>query len=696
MKQLWADDWQYQPYAVPRRYTYGCAPLVSRADLQFDFGYIQQPDVVNATPFDTLFVPYNPGPWYVAIATQRQGFALDVHWVGTLVEDDVTVDRPGVSSGRQQLTAFGFEHALDRCFITKSYVAQNNFAGVISHVLPFNERSVRGGPTTGNRSTITDAAGLYRFFDPVSGDVPSFWTNLQIANYLLYYFVNTLPDGSASPVQFLLAGQAEVIDQIVDTFDFRPQDRPVSVWRALNQLIDRRRGLGFVLRSSGLPGAPIYIWVFTHVEAPIAAGNVILPANAEQIFFAIPTTQPYAHLVSEIPFRYSATTLFTSIEVQGEPIRVTGSFRKRQGTLDIGWTSSLETAYENTDDAGRSNDKFRGVYTYFVVPPDWDWVVYDPGDNPHNLLLTAYPDGTIGAERNPVTIGYNFMKVFERDLPLLEGYDYRVFPPTNENPGSLPAEYQKLVVLLPLESQTPARSYTTSDTFYFAEKGSEQEDEMPNCTVRGLDHTMGVEVKASPNYLIAMNRFAPASGHEGDDDPLVDYDSMTVTASIYCDVRPHVILHGIAIPSPELQPRLTVILPDCHFWYVAPFTEYDVDPDTGIPRVTSPENVVVRDDTWRLSQVAAYLRWWFSRLRQAVTITIHLPGQYAQPGMLLTQISTVWTREPVNAIITAREVDFEHGSTKLTTSYLDLDSMISLLDDPQRRIRRAGGRRGRG
>jgi hypothetical protein len=139
-----------------------------------------------------------------------------------------------------------------------------------------------------------------------------------------------------------------------------------------------------------------------------------------------------------------------------------------------------------------------------------------------------------------------------------------------------------------------------------------------------------------------------------------------------------------------------VILPDCHFWYVAPFTEYDVDPDTGIPRVTSPENVVVRDDTWRLSQVAAYLRWWFSRLRQAVTITIHLPGQYAQPGMLLTQISTVWTREPVNAIITAREVDFEHGSTKLTTSYLDLDSMISLLDDPQRRIRRAGGRRGRG
>jgi hypothetical protein len=93
--------------------------------------------------------------------------------------------------------------------------------------------------------------------------------------------------------------------------------------------------------------------------------------------------------------------------------------------------------------------------------------------------------------------------------------------------------------------------------------------------------------------------------------------------------------------------------------------------------------------------VAAYLRWWFSRFRQAITIPINLPGKYAEPGMLLTQISTAWSREPVNAVITSREVNFDNGTTKLTTSYLELDNMVSLLDDPQRRVRAGGRGRGR-
>jgi hypothetical protein len=163
-------------------------------------------------------------------------------------------------------------------------------------------------------------------------------------------------------------------------------------------------------------------------------------------------------------------------------------------------------------------------------------------------------------------------------------------------------------------------------------------------------------------------------------------------------------LQGISVPSPETKPELTITLPDCHYWYVAPGTEYDVGVGaTGVPIQTAngvlitglPANVV-RDDTDRLRQVAAYLRWWFSKRRQAVTIPLKLPGKYAEPGMLITAITTAWTVEPINAIITSRTVDFEAGRTEITTGYLELDAMISLLDDPQRRTRRGyNARRGR-
>lgn len=693
MKPTWAGAWQLQPFMVPQSYTYSCAPMVSRATVQYEFGYINQPSLLQSLPF-SLYVPYNAGPWYVALATQVSGQAEVMHWVGQMAEDEIILDRPTNPSGVQTFTAFGFEHLLDRKHVSQSYVIQDGTEGVIDHVLVFNQRYERGGELFGNRSTNPDSNDVYRFFDPNGGGAPQEWTALNILVYILYYFANKLPDGTASPIQFLIAGQYDALDDIVETFDFSPRERCVTVWEALNQLIDRRRGLGFVLRQSGVAGSPVYIWIYSQLESPITLGDATLPANTEQFFFDVPNVWPYNQLMDEIPMRYSSTNMYDTIIVQGERIRVAGSFRFRDGTLEEGWTDALEMNYEgqgqapvDEPDLRRSNDIFRSVYSYFTVPVTWDWYVYDADGTTRNLLLTAKPDGTVTTTRNADLIGYNYGKVFERDLPFKEATDYSVSPKVDHNPAGIDPELAKLIVFLPNTDDAVVTKY------YLAEKGADTEDEWPSASVRPLDTSLGVEVKASPNYLLAHNHFDPSPGHEeeSDADP-IDYESMVVTASIYSDVRTHVVLNGVSLPQQDTKPALIVNLADCHYWYVAPNTMYDVK-DDGTVKPFLEAHSVVRNDTFRLRQVGAYLRWWFSRQRQALTLTVKYIGIYAQPGQLITSLNTVWNREPVNAVITSREVNFEDGWTRITTSYMELDNMISLLDDPQRRTRGVRGRR---
>ena len=718
LKQTWAGPWLYQPWLSPTHSSVSVAPQVSKADVIYDFGTIwRQGD--NAA---TAWVPYPAAPYYLAIAIQKQGFAPQVTWVGQITEDEIVQEGPGTASGLQTYTAFGLEHILDRCYVDRSRVRQDGKWLYIDRVLSFNERTARGGQIIGNRSSLPDtdidaSGNTYPFVDAVGSGAPSTWDNKQICQYLLTNFVNHLPDGSVSPIRWELAGQTDALAQIQVVSDFGSNDaRPSSVWACLNKLIDRRNGVGFTIRTTGAPGATVYIWVFTLVENPVVVGDSTLPANTEQVRFTMPTALPYSQLVDPIPIRYSATAMFDTVLVRSEVAQLTGTWSMVDSTLEKGWTDSFsvlppgvtvsEETYYNYPNPGtdedadliRSQPRFEKVYSYFRVPRDWNWELasgnlVDPG-HAENVAITANDDGTVSDTPPSVGTWYNYARVFERDLPFQQGFDYSYATPLNNNfPDAEPEFLAAFALLIDPDMDTAA---TGTEGYFMADQGSVLEDDMPNCTIRPADREFAMWVKASPAYLIAQGTFPddfsgdPTS--EPNDEPRCDFDSLMVTAQVKTDWRLHVKLSGISNPTLETKPRLTVDLPDCHFWYAANNTCVGLDTagklqyinaSIGLSASNLSRIVILRDDSKRLRRVAAFMRWWFSRRRQAVAIKINLPGTFVQPGALLTDISTIWTREPVNAIVSSVAIDYVGGSTTVTTAYLELDGLVALADRPE-------------
>lgn len=670
-KLSYSDRWQYVPYMVPVQCVDVAAPEVGYADIRYDFGLIKREDTTSflyATTYGLL-------DCYIQIMTQYEGYAPQAIWTGIITDDQTAADRPGFASGEQQIRAYHLSHLLDREPIANARTetpAADGTTQTIGWVPTFNKRSEIGLSLAGNRTEEPAEDGVYVF-----GKDGDLWTNLDILEYLCYYHKPANLD-----IQF--AGQTNLLEQTVDLWDFEGY----TLWEAINKLVDRKKGVGFYPWSAG--DGYLYLYIFSLTERDIQFGSATLAANPLQTFYEFPSSRPYTHLTGEIPFRKTTVNQYDRLVIRGKRAKVTGTFSLADDTLEKGWTQDLEDDYvtakgtdEQENDRYRSLDKFQGVFSRFTVPNEWDGKVGDgDGGKKVSMRLRALNDGTM----EPRKTGPLYMvdKTFLRENPFQSGKDYGSEPPTDYNPAEQEPEFQPL---LAIAKKVPDGEQVVN-AFYILDRLDESLADSSSASVRPTDKRLGVEVAFSPRHLFALGHIEEggATGSE----PVLDYEKLLVTATFESDECPQIIVENFAGNASESVKTLVLDIPGVEYWYVAPGTVVDVDPDneTKLLRYQA-ESPFIRgeEDLAKLEAVAAFITAWYGVRRQAVQIPIKQVGLFVQIGTLLTDIRNANLAEQVRTVVTARKTDFIAGVTVIETGYNALDVATSSNID-RKRIRK--------
>lgn len=626
-KRKWSDPWVHLPYCDCVSMEEDAAPSMSSARLRYHYGWIKR----EGRSQPRLYYPLDISGAYIAIKLGGTAGLLDRFppvWVGVCdYERHLPHGTVGYFQGPQDFQCYGLGHLLDRVQITGAHTED----GYIDRAVVFNRPEVRGQAQRGNRSANPGAAGVY----VVSRDGKE-WTNLDLVQYLLQYYA---PEG----LTFVLVGHYTALDNFVEQWDFDGK----SLWQCLNELIDRRRGLGFNLVSTG--SGPIYVNVWSTLTAPIAVGDTFLPANPDQVivgFDGLRDVQPAITL--------NRLATYDAVEVRGGPVYTTFSLSAADETLEPAWTPEQETAYKagsgdaeadtQDHDAERGTDKHGTVYRVYRVPDNWDWQVGDGegGETTYNAAPTVKDDGTI--DYTTAAPAWQGGKQFERELCLLED------PESDSNP-----EYRKAFVVV---------RHPDDDTWHFVERLDAVG--LTPASVRPGDSGLTIEV--SPQgaaHVAALNHFDTADDGTSDTntDPQYDYETYIATVQVATDQHLRIRVELPGVWHTETGRTKVIDYPSAVAWIVVPGTVLDV---TDGELVRADDWQVERDDTDTLRTIAALAAAWYLQPRSELSWELQGVSVSHPVGQLVRGLASQWTLTDVASVITRRAWDFS-GPIPTTT-----------------------------
>lgn len=665
IKKNWSDDWTFAPWLTAISSTSPVAPEVGRAEFEYEFGSIKRE---QSTSFST-YPPLKLRDYYVRILFQNGGFAPQVAWTG-IFQDEETTSEGITAIGVQRLVAYELSHLLDMKDIDSSWVFQAASSDdeedeiiQIERIVTFNEKNRKGRRTDGNRSDNPASGGgdlpedIY-YFDNKSNK----WTNAQIVRYLCWFFG---PD--AMDVQ--LAGQYDALEKLTDVLN--PKGK--TLWQCLNELIDRRRGIGFypIVSASGL----FYIYVFTLVEVDVPIDGTFLPKNPNQQYFELPSTYPYSHIVGEIPFHVSSSNTYDTIKVRGDRVRVAATFSFEDSvTLNYNWTPAIEVEYKAASDKARSADKFKSVYSQLRVPMDWDGKVGDgAGESTKtSVYLKSKKNGVLVNDASDAVPMWRHEREFERSTFFEVGVDYTDSDFLSANPTNSEPEYVPLIAFI-YDNREHTVNHVITNQYYLMDKL----DSIEGCHgvhVRPLDNQLGVEWTHTPRHYFASasdwedSGIAPAATETS---PEFDWRQVGVTGVFALDIHPTITLENMDGDGLDSGRTLIIDVPTIQTWYVAPNTVVDIQGGQLI--AFTDETRYVRNDRQRLLSVASFALAWYGVRRQAVQIPINNVGLFVQLGTYLTDIHNAWMKEPVRTVVTARHIDYRLQSTMIETGWTAFD-----------------------
>lgn len=667
VKSTFAGQWQYVPYLVPVKCTDVAAPEVGYADLRYDFGYIKRE---NTTSF-AYYTPYQLLDYYVQIVSQQEGYAPQAVWTGIITDDEIDSGRPDFPSGSQMMRAYQLTHLLDREPIANARVEnqEGNGSETIAWMPTFNKRSSFGLSLEGNRSDDEGEDGVYLFSK--DGEV---WNNYQILEYLLTYYA---PDNLA----IYLAGQYEILAQYKDLWDFQG----MTLWGAINRLVDRRKGLGCYPWTNA--DGEMYLYIFTLTEKDIKFGTGTLAANQLQTFFEMPSVRPWTHVVGSIPFRKTTINQYDRIVIRGNRAKVTGTYAIADDSLEKGWTINRENDYvaakgEDTteSDTYRTLDKHRGVFTRFVVPVDWDGQVGDgEGGDKTSLRLKANKDGTMEVGDGPL---YLPDKIFLRETPFQVAKLYTGIPPEDDNPEDDEPEFMPMIGFV--KTSPVGDAGPEQPKWRLIDRLSETVEDASSASLRPGDKRLSFEIDCENRHQFALNTFDGFT----DKEPIFDYNTLAFTATFECDECPQIIIENFSGTPSETGRNLIIDLPGVECWYVAPKTAIDIDPDDDkkLKRYEASNRYIrgFGEDMEKLDTAAAFIAAWYGVRRQAVQIPLAQVGMYVQIGTMITDIRNRYFAEPIRTVVTGRSIDFIAGTTVIETGYNALDVSIAANVDRRR------------
>lgn len=708
-RAAWGDPWEYEPRAKVTRASRFLAPRIGECDflVYFNDWLLQPGETEPQAYFPISFVGH-----FIKVTSQKEGQPENRDWTGIVMDDAVSYKSNVALRGVQRVKALSLEFLLYRRIIHRALVYHAGKTSEIDWAPSFNLRDQldRGerqiDPTS--RDLLGNSHGtLDRFGQDVRWDA---WKALQ-------YLIDNYGPGDGS-IPWTLTGQHESLEQWEDIWH---QDQ-LSLGAIFDSLVSRKTGYTWYVNCYDVGELEfVDIRIQTMFGSDFTVGTKTIPANDRQASYTIPVTSPERHIFGSPEFHYSATEQYRNIIVQGNRIKMLGTWSVRDETLTSGWTFIQEQEYrdctavplvEVTDpitgivhtvpdvhacDSYRTKDIFQRVFSAFVVINPWDGLL---GDGTGNPKLVAIPvpgdDGTVEFTADPddKVKFYQLEKRFLPYIPLLEGLDYSRAEdhPLFDQRFGTDTDYRKLMVLF----QEP---YTGQ--YARGEHISEKQAYLHPITAVPLKKEFGIEVRCSPAHIIAgaspyINIPFSRRGIAFHNPVNSQYDNelawtrMIVTGFVEMDQRPRHVIVG----DQTLLNDLVITVKSCEYWYVMPNTVVDVD-HTEVDVDDSNTNLVyvhpdfavpnaLRQDLDILETVAAVAKEWFSVPRQKIQLPVNDVGYGTsitpQLGVYLTGIDGLLVSEEVNSIVSGVSFNYREGTSMIETDFFSLSSRLDLSE----------------
>lgn len=544
LRQNWQDDWTYAPWLFCDQATWACAPTIPTAQLDWDVGYIIQQGMQQAAWYDVLDV----GRWFVKIESGchtafgtplKVGIDPDavakLRWDGILEVSQEMLDGifapggagDGAKTGHQKLTAYGLAQMLARTpmdghwWAETASPASTHFS---EHPAIFN-RADPQGRIAGNRSSHS-----YLFSDKVLLD-DVFWCSRDMVHYLCQ---NHTPRDTSSPFSFVFFETVRPgTETIIPNWD-RPllKTQGKNVWQVLNEILHRGRLLSFYLEvTAGLVGDIVELVPVSLSESDITTDEGTLLANPRQF-----SVRHHSDRACRAAFREDTLQAVDQFILRGarRASIVSVGYQDAPGstgaTLEKGWTSTQETAYEagGSGDAGyaaasneekqrrnaqaRALDAVFPVFRRFQIPDAWSVLggkVKDGrGGTAEQAAFIKDIDREVGIIVNP-----RELRVLPT-LPLKDGYDYTaiasltlVLPPTRVSLG--PHENLPPLVFFKIPDQTTRWIEASQIGRLGKEETSYKQNHKFSVRVEvpARDKAVLLEITGQPQHVIAFTDF---------------------------------------------------------------------------------------------------------------------------------------------------------------------------------------------
>lgn len=719
VKDDWSGSWRTVRFLDAVSDESHAGPRIGQATFIYRYGRVMQPGAGRFTSFRPQDLEGN----FVQISTVANSATRGGRlWHGVITSEQFRIDGGDVSSsgsGVQTITALELGHILNRKTLRGAYDEfPADTARLIGSMPTFNRRAQfgLGGRVLGNRSdakiAVTPAitGGISETY--VFSADGKIWTHLNILENILGRYA---PDGFS----FQITGQSEALASIEAVHAFDSFD----LWSALNVLIDRRRGLGWALNTTGQGVLDLH--VFTVVDRAVSVGDVTIPRN-DSVVDNIALDTDYGVSAS---VQRSSEGRIDRIVVEGARIKTCFSCSiVGVDNLEPAWTSEEQVAYQTPvsadnerNDKERKTDTHRRVYQMYRLPAAWngegDTAVWGVGAN---ALPSIRADGTLDV--SVVAPLFQFGKSLDRSLPLLKPaaadgaepeyqepfavvIDTEVTPTTagtataggsldiglEDNASEVDDFYTgQTITLIAGAGAGQSRTITGYDgSFRLADvspvpfspppdSGTEYEvtpkvyifvGAKHAMTIRPTEGELGIVIEPAINHILAKGFFS-ADGDGSDVEPI--YNPETLIFTLALDTEPRATVATSTNRGGPNPTTLTIRVNDAEIWYITPGTVTGIS-DGALIRTAL--GGLARDDSERLREIAALARAWYGEQRSTLDMRWRRINRPAVLGSYIRSISDSFRRRLAGTVVTTIKHVYTGGaqSTGITTSFAEMD-----------------------
>lgn len=671
-KDSWSDEWEIQSQVICTSATWTIAPQIATATLRNRYGDTMPPGATQWQMWSRL----NLAGKYVRILFEDNLGQSSWNWYGII---RTSSDQRMGAYGVETFLAYGMESLLQEWRPETSRWRDNaNQEFGVDMPIPFNERGFSN--RTQSPEYVFDG-GKRSYYDTTHD-----WSTRQVVEYLL---------ANETPRDFI--GQRNITFQLVDTLSLLPtHDRPVveregrTTWEILNALMPRQRLLSFTTEVQDSGVIQVVPLSFNASQLTLPSGQQ-LAANPNQYTFSV------ASDTSGSPtLRFNQVDTYDVVRIWGARPRCCFTASKADSTLEDGWPSTLETAYETGADltglsAGdltakrrrheehRRSDKFRPVYARWRIPFAWD-------GKANNGLNSGYDrpvDPINEADPTNAIQGHDFypprLQILS-SLPLLSGHDYSG---DNIKNGTVTKDSEGPFSELPPLCITPLLEdtswYVNVESIGVAAEWEESETASTDRRWTGSvqvvqgEAAIHVQVIGQPQHFIAATAF---SGQAEDITPQWDYDDFIFTIAVEAHRRLKAQVPENPPPSPVDYVRTMDVFAgdEWRLDYVVPDTIVLVADDGTITRSNGG---YVRNDKPALQELASLAYQWYSQDRATLSYATKVWHPTVEVGSLVLSVDGTTANTVISSITIdtpiATGADPEPATITYETSFADLD-----------------------